>query len=142
MYQSLALNSYGKKGLAKRLIEFPREAQQFSDLGSGEHGKLLLDQLLRGRDNAVIEFLSFFCEHQGIVPLLLAPFEQIEFLHAVEQLGNVAFRDQEAIRQLLLCDSFMRSYMRQNIKLSCIQVPGSEIRALHAFNFLDDTVEP
>jgi|SRR6266487_4240308 len=131
-----------KKGLAKRLIEFPREAQQFSNLGSGEHGKLLLDQLLRRRDNALIEFLSFFCEHQGIVPLLLTPFEQIEFLHAVEQLGNIAFRDQETIRQLLLRDSFTRSYMRQDIKLSRIQIPGSEIRALRAINFLDDAVEP
>src|SRR5947209_10889184 len=131
-----------KKGLAKRLIEFPREAQQFSDLGSGEGGKLLLDQLLRGRDNALIEFLSFFCEQQGIVPLLLATPEQIKFLHAVEQLRNVAFRDQEAIRQLLLGDSFMRSYMRQDIKLSRVQVTGSEMHALSAINFLDDAVEP
>ncbi len=87
------------------MIQFSQETLQVSNLMRGKNSKLLRDQLLLGGYNAIIERLSLLCEHKGIAAPLLATSEQTELFHPVEQLRNVAFGDQKAIREFLLCDA-------------------------------------
>lgn len=89
----------------------------------GEDGEALGDEGFVSRDDLVEEAAALFREVETVGPALGTPLYETTLLHAVQQLRDVALRNEQGVGESLLHYAFLHSYVRQNVELGIVQPP-------------------
>jgi tRNA modification GTPase len=93
-----------------------------------ERGEQTGDQRLLFRQDIIHQAAATCGEVDAIRTAILAPREQVGLLHAIEQLTDVPFRDQQPVGKLLLCHPLVRADLSEHIELRETQITRAQLR--------------
>lgn len=120
-------------------IELAEQVQQGFLLFHGEDGELLTDVGFMIAQAGITQVPTAIGEVDAIRASLLLAVEEMIRLHRVEQLGHVAFGDQEGIGEFLLCSPFLGPRVVEDIKTADGEVPRLHRFSRAAIDLLIDT---